>query len=126
MNFSRLSDCEIMVMQCLWEAGADISSMEVREMLRQKYGRLYGRSTVTTFLNNLKKKGVVRSYQVGLVVYYQPLIEEKAFQAEEARIFRDKLFGGSLKKLVAAFGEEGKLSQEDQAALQELLNGAGR
>ena len=122
LNFSKLSDCEIIVMQCLWEAGTDISSMDVRERIRQKYGREYGRSTVTTFLNNLKKKGMVSSYQVGLVVYYHPEVEEGAFQAEQTRTFCQQLFGGSLKKMIAGLGEGGGLSEEERKEIQEIID----
>jgi predicted transcriptional regulator len=75
----ELSECELMIMKCVWDANKPISCYEIMEQLRIKYGLEYKDTTVYTFLSNLKKKGFVKSFRKG-VTFYEPARDMEEFR----------------------------------------------
>lgn len=123
MRGSRLSDCEIMIMQCVWAVDYDISSLEIQKAMLNKFQKKYERTTIATFLKKLKDKNFLMSYQKGVVVYYRALVSEKEFQEEEAQLFKNNIFGGSLSKLLSAFAESETLTEEEVSQIREWIDG---
>ena len=63
MRRNELSECELIVMKCVWDGNGDITCAEVIEKLKTKYGLDYAETTVYTFLKNLKNKGFIETYK---------------------------------------------------------------
>lgn len=78
MNFTDVSDCELLVMKCLWDATQPISVRMIISELDKKFGKQYKETTIYTFLSNLKKKEYVDSYKKG-ASYFFPIAKEETF-----------------------------------------------
>ena len=106
----KISDSEWKVMEILWEKGAATQS-EVMDALTEHWNK----NTVYTFLSRLEHKGSPKRY-VAVIGR-----EECVRQEEES--FLNKVYHGSAGKLVAAFVEEGRLTEKEKAMLKQLLEG---
>ena len=64
MNFTGISDCELLVMKCLWTAEQPVSVYVLISELDKQYGKEYKETTVYNFLSNLRKQyaQVMRSF----------------------------------------------------------------
>ena len=45
-----ISGCEKMIMKVVWDADRDLSTSEVIDALKVRYGKNYARTTVVTFI----------------------------------------------------------------------------
>ena len=74
---------------------------------------------MATFLKRLEGKGLIVSSKKSNVLYYCPLISKEEYEGLEAKNFVNNSFGGSLKKFLAAFSSDDKLSGKDLNDLKE-------
>lgn len=119
MNFTGISDCELLVMKCLWNAGQPISVHVLIAELEKLYGKKYKETTVYTFLSNLKKKMYVDSYKKG-ASYFYPLISELDYVRQYAQIMRTFWGEESLKVLVETMLSPDGDSNEKSEQIEEL------
>ena len=120
MNFTDISDCELLVMRCLWEAGEPISVHALIEELDKRFGKKYKETTVYTFLANLRKKGYVTSYKKG-ASYFSPIVRRDDFIKNYARIQREFWQGETLEDLITAIIFPDGADQEQRSQISELL-----
>ena len=120
---TRLPDAELEVMQAPWALDtypahtADIAARLERD---------WKAPTLLKLLSRLEERGFVRGEKAGRANLYTPLVAQKDYLKAESRSFLDRLHGGSLPSLVAALLPDAKLTQEDVAALEALLEKGGR
>lgn len=117
---AELSECELITMKCIWDAGHEVSCSEIMEVLRNEYKLEYKDTTVYTFLKKLKEKGFVDSYRRG-VTWFVAARDEESYRAEQLRFARDFWFKGSTSKLVASLVSMDKLSPEEVKEIKELV-----
>ncbi len=67
-----LTTCEKLIMKLVWEWPQDISTVELQQNLRERYGKDYVLATIRTFLVKLSDKGFVRNYRKGKNAYVRP------------------------------------------------------
>ncbi|MGS0729597.1 BlaI/MecI/CopY family transcriptional regulator, partial [Shewanella sp. 0m-11] len=75
-----------------------------------------------TLLNRLVKKQAIGFDKQGRSYLYFPLIEQSEYQLKESESFIERLFSGRVAPLVAGFAKQNKLSAEDVAELQQLID----
>ena len=102
MNFTELSDCELLVMKCLWEENKPMSVTELLERIKNDYGKEYKETTVYTFLKRMKEKGYVTSYKKG-TSYYSPLVSEKDYLEDYSKKMAEFWGERSSKAFLSAF-----------------------
>ena len=61
----RLTSCEQEIMSVIWIYEGDIPEREIRSELEKKYGKVYARTTVATFLMKMEGKGYLEKYKNG-------------------------------------------------------------
>jgi BlaI family penicillinase repressor len=115
----EISNSELVVLQQLWQQ-SPLTSSEVVDALEQSHDM--HEKTVKTLLNRLVKKQAVSFEKQGRVYHYSPLIAEQDYTVKESLSFVDRMFAGKLTPLVAGFAQKNKLSAEDVAELQILLD----
>ncbi|MBB1380569.1 BlaI/MecI/CopY family transcriptional regulator [Shewanella frigidimarina] len=115
----EISNSELVVLQQLW-LQSPLTSSEVVDALEQSHDM--HEKTVKTLLNRLVKKQAVSFEKQGRVYHYSPLIAEQDYTVKESLSFVDRMFAGKLTPLVAGFAQKNKLSAEDVAELQTLLD----
>lgn len=112
----KISDSEWKIMEILWEKGAAVQS-DIMDALDVKWNK----NTVYTFLSRLENKGLVAAE--GTPKQYQASVSREDCVAQEEENFLNKVYHGSAGKMVAAFVEEGRLTQQEMEELRRLLEG---
>jgi BlaI family transcriptional regulator, penicillinase repressor len=116
----RISDAEWEVMRIVWQHGT-CSASEVIAALAERNSSWHPK-TVKAFLNRLVKKRALGFKPDGRAYLYSPLVRESECAEAASVSFLERVFGGSLKPMVAQFVERRKLSPKDIRELKELLD----
>lgn len=112
----KLSPMELEFMKLIWAHPEGISSEEIYRQFSQS------RSTKSTVLSLLCKKGYAENRQEGLHHIYTALVTRAAYEKAFVRQQSRELFGRpSLTKLVTAFCGQEELTKEQQERVQHLL-----
>ena len=111
-------DTEWDILDALWTSERT-TARGVTELLVKKRGWAY--STVKTLLDRMVDKGLVKARQVGNVWEYEAAVPRRKAQRWAWRRFVDSAFGGALAPTLAFVAEESKLSPEERASLQAML-----
>jgi BlaI family transcriptional regulator, penicillinase repressor len=114
----RISETEWKVMKICW-ARSPVTAQEIIEALAAKDD--WHPKTVKTLLNRLVKKRALGFKKEGRAYLYQPLAAERDCVTAETQSFLDRVFGGSLKPMLAHFVENRKLSPKEIVELKSLL-----
>ena len=122
MEMTHLPDAELEVMQALWQLEVyPAHTGEISERLQKDWKA----PTLLKLLSRLEERGFLRSEKDGRANVYTPLVAREDYLGTESRSFFKRLHGGSLTSLVAALYPDTKLTQEDVAKLEAILNGGG-
>jgi BlaI family penicillinase repressor len=114
-----ISETEWEVMKVIWTSKSALPAQGIINALSMRDN--WHPKTVKTLLNRLVKKGALGFHKEGRAYLYHPLVTEGECVAAESESFLDRVFGGSLKPLLAHFAETRKLSPAEIAELKRLL-----
>jgi BlaI family penicillinase repressor len=120
----RISEAEWEVMRVIW-AKAPTSASEVIRSLMVKDHRWHPK-TVKTYLRRLVNKQVLEFQKEGRAYVYLPLVTEKECVATASKSFLGRVFGGSLKPMLAHFVRNQKLSPKEVEELKQILDERGK
>lgn len=115
----RISETEWEVMKVVWSRQT-CSAGDIIETLRQTDPSWHPR-TVKAFLNRLVKKKVLGFSREGRAYVYRALLRREDCVDAASESFLDRVFGGSLKPMLAHFVNRDKLSADDIRELRNLL-----
>lgn len=122
-EMSRLPDAELEVMQALWSIEIyPAHSGEIAARLRRDWKA----PTLLKLLSRLEERGFICAQKEGRANAYTPLVAREEYLRTESRSFLNRLHGGSLSSLVAALYPQTKLTEEDVAQLERILNQGGK
>lgn len=119
----EISGCETLIMKIVWDSKEDISTPELMDALRVRFGKDYARTTVVTFLQRLAEKGFVETYRKGRVAYVHAIKARSEYAGKVICEAEEYLFDGDTSCLVAAICEKKTLSKEEIGRIRELLDG---
>jgi BlaI family transcriptional regulator, penicillinase repressor len=115
----RISDTEWEVMNIIW-AQAPCSAGDVIETLTKLDASWHPR-TAKAYLNRLVKKQALGFSKEGRAYVYRPLVRREECIDAASESFLDRVFGGSLKPMLAHFVHHEKLSPEEIRELRRIL-----
>src|SRR6266481_8347648 len=115
----RISETEWEVMEAVWSQ-APCPAGEIIEALRGRDASWHPR-TAKAFLNRLVKKKVLGFSKEGRAYVYRPLVRREECVDAASESFLERVFGGSLRPMLAHFVERDKLSEEEIRELRRLL-----
>jgi BlaI family transcriptional regulator, penicillinase repressor len=115
----RISETEWEVMKVVWSKGPS-SAGEIIDTLRQSDASWHPR-TAKAYLNRLVKKKALGFSKEGRAYVYRPLVREEECVDAASESFLERVFGGSLKPMLAHFVEHKKLSAAEIRELKRLL-----
>jgi BlaI family transcriptional regulator, penicillinase repressor len=124
MKLPRISDAEWEVMRVLWKQGPS-SANDVIAALGQRRPPWHPR-TVKAFLNRLVKKRALGFKAHGRAYLYHALVREGQCAEAASVSFIERVFGGSLKPMVAQFVARRRLSRQEIEELKDLLEEHGK
>ena len=119
---NKLTNSQLLIMKCVWDHGEDISYQELMEVLAKRFGKVYHRSTLVTFLQQMEDKGYLTTHREGRFAYVHALMPEEEFQKEHAKEETDFWFCGKASTFLAALYQSGGLSAEDAEKIRRLLD----
>jgi len=118
-----ITDAEWNVMRIVWERGTATAN----EVVQALEGAMHWKpKTVHTLLRRLTDKGALDYDKNGREFVFRPLVTERDCQLAESRSFLDRVFGGGVAPMVAAFVEQERLTPEEIAELKRILGKGGK
>ena len=118
----RITDSELEIMRILWREGRPLAFGEIRPELEKK--NKWNKSTIQTLVTRLRDKGAINA-TFNYVTLYSANVTKQEFILDEGQTFLDKLFDGNAKKMVAAFCQNGQLSEGDIDELKQFFTAGG-
>jgi BlaI family penicillinase repressor len=119
----RISETEWEVMKVIWNSG-QCSAAEVIQSLTATNPKWHPK-TIKTYLTRLVSKKALDFHRQGRAYVYIPRVSEKECVEVASESFLSRVFGGSLKPMLAHFVEHKRLSAEEIRELKELLEKQG-
>jgi BlaI family transcriptional regulator, penicillinase repressor len=116
----RISETEWEVMKVIWARGASPAEAVIAEL--QQQDPTWHPKTAKTLLNRLMKKQALGITREGRAYIYHPLVTEAESVDVASRSFLDRLFGGSLKPMLAHFLERKRVTPREVQELRRLLD----
>lgn len=105
----RLTKAEEQVMKILWE----LEEATVQCILNKIENDKPARTTISTVLNVLERKGFVEHTTKGHVNFYKAVLEKKVYSKKQMSDFVRDYFNGSYFSLFAFFAKESNLTIEE-------------
>lgn len=115
----RISETEWEIMKVVWTQ-LSCSAGEIITALQQTDPSWHPR-TVKAFLNRLVKKKALGYSKEGRAYVYRPLVQQEQCVDAASESFLERVFGGSLRPMLAHFVERDKLSAAEIRELRRLL-----
>ena len=115
----RISETEWEVMRAVW-AGHPATATEIIERLSRADPSWHPKTAKTLLARLVQKKALDYEPQ-GRSYAYEPLVSERDCVAAASVSFLERVFGGSLKPLLAHFVESRRLTKKDLDELRALL-----
>ena len=95
-----LSESESVIMRAVWDSEEDISIPDLIDVLREKYGKEYARTTVVTFLLKISDKRFVRTYRKGKLSYAHPLVSKEEYRKVLTRNLLKEWYVGDVQEMM--------------------------
>ncbi|HZI33154.1 MAG TPA: BlaI/MecI/CopY family transcriptional regulator [Candidatus Binatia bacterium] len=114
----RISDAEWAIMKICWSRSPVTAQAIIDQLVAQDD---WHPKTVKTLLNRLVKKRALGFQKDGRAYRYHPLVPERDCISAESKSFLDRVFGGSLKPMLAHFVASRQLSPAEIDELKMLL-----
>lgn len=115
MNVPKIFESEYRFCLLLWE-NEPVNSTKLSQICKEQLG--WTKATTYTVIRRLAERGVLKNENATVT----SLVSKEAVQVAELDEFVEKTFEGSLPAFIAAFSLSKKLSPEEVAQLQQLID----
>ncbi len=119
----KISEAEWQVMKLLW-GRHPLTANKIVELLSS--AKPWKPKTVKTLLNRLVNKKALGYETKGREYHYYPMVSEVECARVESRSFLERVYGGAVTPMLAAFIENGELTTEEIEELKQILERKGR
>ena len=110
MKNISIGDAELEIMKAVWKAKEPVTSLDIEKEVSD---RGWKKTTISTFLTRLSKKGALSGEKRGKLYYYSPLITEKEYRRTQTKNLIKNLYNGSLTDFAAALFDDGIYRQNN-------------
>lgn len=115
----QITDAEWLVMQVLWSS-PNLTADELIDQLKDEV--TWNGSTIRTLINRLLKKKALKYTMEGRKYRYRPAVSEQECARQERRTFVQRVYGGTVTPMLAAFIDEAELSEGEIKELKRMLD----
>lgn len=123
MRAKEITECEKVVMKCVWDSDHELSMQEITEMVNTQHGKNWKTQTVSTFLARLVKKDYLKMYRKGRCFYYQPLVDKEEYKDDVLRDYVQFWNDGSMSAFVfELFSKEDMLNESERKELKKIID----
>lgn len=120
MELKNLTEAEEIIMSKIWEISTPVTSIMLLEAFSETRG--WKSQTISTFLSRLVDKNYLSVKKRGTANQYQAIISKKEYEQSFAREVINKIYGGSVKRLIASFVESESISRDELEELKQWFN----
>ncbi|MFI3325485.1 MAG: BlaI/MecI/CopY family transcriptional regulator [Clostridia bacterium] len=120
MYNKRLPEAELEIMLVIWESDEPVNS----DYLLEKLEKNWVKPTLLNLLSRLEKRGFVKFTKNGRFNMYYSTVKKEEYLQQETTNFFKKMYGGSLKNLVANLYDGNNVTSDDLKELEEYIKGA--
>jgi BlaI family penicillinase repressor len=117
----RISETEWEVMRVVWDRHPITAAEIIEQLLRQD--ATWHPKTARTLLARLVRKKALDYEARGRLYAYEPMVSERDCVAAASDSFLGRVFGGSLKPMLAHFVQHRRLSRREIEELKRILDG---
>lgn len=114
----NITNSEWYVMECLWEQ-APKTLMQMVEELKDNVG--WAKSTCTTMVKRMEKKGLIRHEDGGRAKLFYPVVEREEVAVKQTKDFLQRIYHGSVGMMMNALAEQDDLTEDDISELEQIL-----
>ncbi len=114
----KITESEYEILKVLWNADGPMNTQSITESLS---GTAWQRTTIATLLTRLCEKGGAAFESRGRTHYYYPLISEDEYKLNATKSLIGRVFGGSVKNLVAALYDNNEMTDEEIKEIKEMF-----
>lgn len=79
-KLSRMSDCELLIMLCVWSEEDPVCVQQIQEKLK-RYDKDYAQTTIYTIIKSLERKGFLSRKKKG-TSYFTALVSKDDYKKE--------------------------------------------
>lgn len=117
-----LTKTEMEIMEFLWSRSQKAGFKEMLEYFTINLQKDWKKQTLSTYLLNLQRAGLIAADAVGKNYYYYAAVSKEEHIHNWTRELLKQSFGNSLGNFVAAFSGGEKLSKEETEELRQFLD----
>lgn len=117
INFQKLSETEMEVMQVIWDSGKPITSSELLNFFTGK-GKEWKGQTIATFLARLVDKGVLNAKKQGRANIYEARMSLEEYKSKEAKSLLHTHYKGSVKNFLVTLYNGEDITKGELAELR--------
>ena len=118
----QISEAEFEVMKIIWKY-APVNTNEITEHLTKTTS--WSPKTIQTLIKRLVNKGALAYEKQSRVFVYTPLVDMNEYIGQESSSFLNRFYDGNFSKMLSAYIENDKLSENEIDTLRSLLNNKG-
>lgn len=111
MKRKQLTEAEEAIMSKIWEIEAPITSSILLNEFSETRG--WKSQTINTFLSRLVEKEYLSVKKKGNINEYHATISKQEFDQNSVKDMIDKVYGGSIQKMIASFVESDSISKKE-------------
>ena len=115
MNVPKIFESEYRFCLILWE-NEPVNSTKLAAMCKEQLG--WSKATTYTVIRRLSERGVLKNENATVT----SLVSKSDVQEAELGEFMEKTFEGSIPAFIAAFSRSKKLTAQEVAQLQEMID----
>lgn len=116
-----MTECEVMVMKCIWFKERACTASEILVDLEERYKKCWKPQTISTFLRRLVDKGYLSMKRSGRTFFYTPLVSELAYGKEQIKKCAELWSGNEADLYLAALQAQRPIREEEAARIRKLL-----
>ena len=113
----NISEAEWQIMEILWKEGR----LTAAEIIDRAKDTGWSESTVKTLIRRLNEKKIIGKDSSGAKFSYYPLVSEASVKKKETKSFLDRIYNGSLKRLVASLAPKDALTEDEADELMKII-----
>ncbi len=121
MPRQNVTESEYELMKILWSSKEAMTIGEIHRRLPESESK-WSKNTVATLLVRLSEKNIIAYDKKGKYHYYYPVLRENEYSLSETKSFLSKMFGGSVKNMMASLYSNKELSKEEIDELREFFD----
>ncbi len=121
MKAEKITDAELEILKVLWQNEPLTANQIVDEVLQHK---AWNGKTIRTLIHRCEEKEAVFADRSQREILYRPAISRKDYTRQTQKSLADKLFNGSMSRMMLNFMEEVQLNEDELEELKEMIRNA--